>query len=287
MMKVGMNMFVKTLALPFLVAPIFVSCMVDDPEDKFDFSSDGQPIANYQIMGKVSDEDGKPINGIRVIADYSTDVIYRADTLYTDQEGEYSKFMSIPRVDKFYMSFTDIDGQANGGEFGPNPNMSLRFAPRSQAAISAAPMSSRSTPRSKRNDVKDGGLSCFYPPSSYLRTMIRNKLDTEVQFLPGVGPKRASLLKSELGVSTVGDLLRTFPFRYIDRSTIQRIADIQSTSAYVQILAQVVSVQMTGKKLSVMVKDQSGMMELVFFRGVKYTSERLKPGSFFSVFRQA
>lgn len=161
MMKVGMNMFVKTLALPFLVAPIFVSCMVDDPEDKFDFSSDGQPIANYQIMGKVSDEDGKPINGIRVIADYSTDVIYRADTLYTDQEGEYSKFMSIPRVDKFYMSFTDIDGQANGGEFGPNPNMSLRFAPRSQAAISAAPMSSRSTPRSKRNDVKDGGLSCF------------------------------------------------------------------------------------------------------------------------------
>ena len=102
-----MNMFVKTLALPFLVAPIFVSCMVDDPEDKFDFSSDGQPIANYQIMG------------IRVIADYSTDVIYRADTLYTDQEGEYSKFMSIPRVDKFYMSFTDIDGQANGGEFGP------------------------------------------------------------------------------------------------------------------------------------------------------------------------
>lgn len=119
MMKVGMNMFVKTLALPFLVAPIFVSCMVDDPEDKFDFSSDGQPIANYQIMGKVSDEDGKPINGIRVIADYSTDVIYRADTLYTDQEGEYSKFKSIPRVDKFYMSFTDIDGQANGGEFGP------------------------------------------------------------------------------------------------------------------------------------------------------------------------
>lgn len=43
---------------------------------------------------------------------------------------------------------------------------------------------------------------------------------------------------------------------------------------------------MTGKKLSVMVKDQSGMMELVFFRGVKYTSERLKPGSFFC-FRQA
>lgn len=114
--------------------------------------------------------------------------------------------------------------------------------------------------------------------------MIRNKLDTEVQFLPGVGPKRASLLKSELGVSTVGDLLRTFPFRYIDRSSIQPISGIQSASAYVQILAQVVSSQVNGKKLSVMVKDQSGVMELVFFRGIKYTYDRLKPGSVFLFF---
>lgn len=114
--------------------------------------------------------------------------------------------------------------------------------------------------------------------------MIRNKLDTDVQFLPGVGPRRASLLKSELGVVTVGDLLRTFPFRYIDRSTIQSIASIQSTSAYTQILAQVVSSQVKGKKLSVMVQDQSGAMELVFFRGIKYTYDRLKPGSVFLFF---
>lgn len=114
--------------------------------------------------------------------------------------------------------------------------------------------------------------------------MIRNKLDTEVQFLPGVGPKRASLLKSELGVSTVGDLLRTFPFRYIDRSSIQPISGIQSASAYVQILAQVMSSQVNGKKLSVMVKDRSGVMELVFFRGIKYTYDRLKPGSVFLFF---
>lgn len=109
-------------------------------------------------------------------------------------------------------------------------------------------------------------------------------MDTEVQFLPGVGPKRASLLKSELGVSTVGDLLHTFPFRYIDRSSIQPISGIQSASAYVQILAQVVSSQVNGKKLSVMVKDQSGVMELVFFRGIKYTYDRLKPGSVFLFF---
>lgn len=61
-------------------------------------------------QGSVSDESGGPIPGIRVIADYSTDVVYRADTLYTDKEGQFSKFLSIPRVDKFFMTFSDIDG---------------------------------------------------------------------------------------------------------------------------------------------------------------------------------
>ena len=109
----------------------------------------------------------------------------------------------------------------------------------------------------------------------------------EVQFLPGVGPKRASLLRTELEVSTVGDLLHTFPFRYIDRSSIMQIADVRGGNAYVQILAQVVSAELTGKgakRLSVLVRDLSGEMELVFFKGIKYTYERLKPGSVFLFF---
>ncbi len=118
--------------------------------------------------------------------------------------------------------------------------------------------------------------------------MMRNKLDTEVQYLPGVGPKRASLLRTELEVETVGDLLRTYPFRYIDRSSIQFITDVQSGSALVQILAQVVSTELTGKgakqRLSVLVRDSSGEMELVFFKGIKYTYDRLKPGSTFLFF---
>ena len=117
--------------------------------------------------------------------------------------------------------------------------------------------------------------------------MIRSKLDMEVQFLPGVGPKRASLFRTELEVSTVGDLLHTFPFRYIDRSSIMQIADVRGGNAYVQILAQVVSAELTGKgakRLSVLVRDLSGEMELVFFKGIKYTYERLKPGSVFLFF---
>ena len=118
--------------------------------------------------------------------------------------------------------------------------------------------------------------------------MRRNALDMEVQYLPGVGPRRASLLKSELEVTTLGDLLHTYPFRYIDRSSIQYISDVQPGSAYVQILAQVVSTELTGKgakqRLSVLVRDSSGEMELVFFKGIKYTYDRLKPGSTFLFF---
>ena len=118
--------------------------------------------------------------------------------------------------------------------------------------------------------------------------MYRNKLDMEVQFLPGVGPKRASLLRTELEVNTIGDLLHNYPFRYIDRSSIMQIADVRGGNAYVQILAQVVSSDLTGKgakqRLSVLVRDLSGEMELVFFKGIKYTYDRLKPGSVFLFF---
>ena len=61
---------------------------------------------------------------------------------------------------------------------------------------------------------------------------VNNPLETGVQFLPGVGPRRAALLASELSVRTVGDLLRLYPFRYIDRSSIQRIADVRSDAAW-------------------------------------------------------
>lgn len=109
-------------------------------------------------------------------------------------------------------------------------------------------------------------------------------LDSDIQFLPGVGPKRAALLKRELGINTFGDLIQLYPFRYIDRSSIHRIADIRSDLAYVQILARVVSSQVIGKRLSVIVSDSSGELEVVFFKGIKWNGERLRPGSLFLFF---
>ncbi len=127
-------------------------------------------------------------------------------------------------------------------------------------------------------------------------------LNSEIQYLSGVGPKRAALLRSELGVETFGDLLRIFPFRYIDRTSITPIRDVRGDLAYVQIQGTVVSSTLIGpggstqmakggpveiraaKRLSVIVDDGTGRMEMVFFKGIKWNHERLKPGNAFLFF---
>ena len=115
--------------------------------------------------------------------------------------------------------------------------------------------------------------------------MAQNALDTDIQFLPGVGPKRAALLKKELSVETVGQLLRLYPFRYIDKSSFIRIADLRPDMAYVQVKATVLRAEVIDRKrLSVWISDGSGELETVFFKGVKWMSEKLVPGKEFIFF---
>lgn len=106
----------------------------------------------------------------------------------------------------------------------------------------------------------------------------------EIQYLKGVGAKRAELLKKELGLETIDDLIHFFPTRYIDRSTVVPIANIVPDVAYVQIRARVVRRDEMPKRLSVWVEDESGRMELVFFKGIKYVSAKLQPGTEFIFF---
>ena len=99
-------------------------------------------------------------------------------------------------------------------------------------------------------------------------------------YLPGVGPKRAELLRKELNVSTVGDLLRLYPFRYIDKSSFVRICDARPDMAYIQLKASVMKLEVQdNKRLRVWISDGSGEMEVVFFKGIKWMYERLKPGT--------
>ena len=125
-------------------------------------------------------------------------------------------------------------------------------------------------------------------------------LDTAIQYLPGVGPKRAELFQAELGIATVADLVRLYPFRYIDRSSIVRIADVHPDLAQVQVRATVQRVRLLAKngaelppdklkynavsRLSAIVSDGTGEMEVVFFKGVKWMHARLQPGSSFIFF---
>ena len=132
--------------------------------------------------------------------------------------------------------------------------------------------------------------------------MAHDGLNMDIQFLPGVGPKRAELLGKELGVSTVGELLRLYPYRHIDKSSFIRIADARPDMAYIQIKAKVIRADLYGnpssgiiqpgenlkfntiRRMSVWVGDGSGEMEMVFFKGIKWMHERLKPGTEFIFF---
>ncbi|MBO5563583.1 MAG: ATP-dependent DNA helicase RecG [Bacteroidales bacterium] len=129
---------------------------------------------------------------------------------------------------------------------------------------------------------------------------MKTAMDMDIQYLPGVGPKRAALLKSELEMETVGDLLHLYPFRYIDRSTVQRIAEVIPDQAFIQVRATVLKTRLSAKngaevpadkvkynlvnRLSVIIGDDSGEMEVVFFKGIKWMHGRLVPGSTFLFF---
>ncbi len=116
-----------------------------------------------------------------------------------------------------------------------------------------------------------------------------NALDYDIKYLHGVGDRRAALLNRELGIRTFGDLLYYFPFRYVDRTKVYRIADIGGDApAFVQIRARVGGMAYEGagrkKRLRVYVSDASGGAELVWFRGAAWIEKRIEPGREYLIF---
>lgn len=107
-----------------------------------------------------------------------------------------------------------------------------------------------------------------------------SKLQTPIDYLKGVGPNRANLLRSELGIHTYQDLLNLFPNRYIDKTQYYTVSQLQPTSADVQIIGKVTHIKTAGegrsKRLVATFIDQTGAMELVWFKGLKWIRESLK-----------
>lgn len=113
-------------------------------------------------------------------------------------------------------------------------------------------------------------------------------LDSPIKYLKGVGPTREKLLLSELGMSSFEDLLYFFPFRYIDRSKFYLISSIHEEMPYVQIKGKISNLQSIGQgramRLSGTLRDESGAIELIWFRGIKWIKENIIPGKEYIVF---
>ena len=113
-------------------------------------------------------------------------------------------------------------------------------------------------------------------------------LDSDIKYLPGVGPRRAELLQKELGISTFGDMLRFYPFRYVDRSKFYSVREIDSTSAFIQLRGRIVAMQTLGehkaRRLVATLDDGTARIDLVFFQGIKWMQDKLKIGKEYVVF---
>ncbi|MDR1199226.1 MAG: ATP-dependent DNA helicase RecG [Prevotellaceae bacterium] len=106
-------------------------------------------------------------------------------------------------------------------------------------------------------------------------------LETEIKFLPGIGPKRAGMLKKELDISTFKDMLYTFPYRYIDRTKFYKIGEITEDLPYIQFKGKITRFETVetsrNKRLIAYAADDSGdEIQLVFFRGIKWVVNKFK-----------
>ena len=113
-------------------------------------------------------------------------------------------------------------------------------------------------------------------------------LSTPIEYLKGVGPQRAELLRKELNIFTFGDLLFAFPFRYVDRSRFHTINQINPEMPYIQMKGRISNVKTHGEKratrMTAMFYDSTGQLELVWFNGIRFLKDAFKPGVEYVVF---
>jgi ATP-dependent DNA helicase RecG len=116
-------------------------------------------------------------------------------------------------------------------------------------------------------------------------------LQKPIEFLKGVGPQRAEVLKKELGIFVYDDLLNYFPFRYVDKSKINTIREVNNDAVYYQLKGKILNFSEVGekhkKRLTVQFEDETGRIELVWFKGFKYITPNLTKGNEYFVFGKA
>ncbi|MBQ2008457.1 MAG: DEAD/DEAH box helicase, partial [Alistipes sp.] len=117
-----------------------------------------------------------------------------------------------------------------------------------------------------------------------------NWLDNSVKYVAGVGEVRAKLLEKELGIITIDDLLRYYPFRYVDRTKIYSIAEVNASmdTALVQVRARITGVAYSGtgrkQRFTAFASDSTGSVELTWFRGIKWVEKSVEVGREYIIF---
>lgn len=118
--------------------------------------------------------------------------------------------------------------------------------------------------------------------------MYQSILDTPIEFIKGVGPSRADVLKKDLSLFTFQDMLAHYPFRYIDRTKYFKINQINPDSQYIQIIGRVISKKVIGdkrtKRIVAVFKDETGIMELVWFQSLKWVEDHITVGTAYVAF---
>ncbi|MBN3581243.1 ATP-dependent DNA helicase RecG [Algoriphagus aestuarii] len=112
--------------------------------------------------------------------------------------------------------------------------------------------------------------------------------DTKIEFLKGVGPQRAALLNKELNIFTYGELIQHYPFRYEDRTRFFKIRELSSDLENVQIVAKIQKVELIGvgnkRRLVAHVADETGEMEMTWFKGIQWVQKKLPTGAIYIFF---
>lgn len=109
-----------------------------------------------------------------------------------------------------------------------------------------------------------------------------------IKYLPGVGPKRAELLAKELEIRSFHDLLYYFPYKYIDRSKTYRICELDGNMPYIQLKGRIIAYSTHGegarRRLSATFSDGTGSIELVWFKGIRFVTDKYKTGVEYTLF---
>ena len=118
--------------------------------------------------------------------------------------------------------------------------------------------------------------------------MNNNLLLQKIEFIKGVGPQKASLLNSEIGIYNLYDLLQYFPFRYEDRSVVEKLSNVTESSLegvyMVQVLNKTVTRKFKDKILKGKVKDNTGYAELVWLKGFDWIEDKIIVGKKYLIF---